>query len=348
MVYLIRLTDNKVDNKGNESPIYCLKIGYTKDINGKQRLGTYNFYNPCCKLLYTIPDATWEDEQLIHNHFSGSHESFCGRKEWYSYDDEIIEFFKTHTTHESLRELGVYVSPLAKLTEIRSIKEQLKPYIYAALSVREGVKDPSSFLDDIEELENHYLFDLGKDFTDQDIEELIFNEYPNYAEYLPNIWNYWKDQRQNKYGYNIPDDLWDFLTNVGGNFRDKLKSFVEYTGLDRLDKLSLSYKISPKIGYYYNNLDELTIRRADFTQAKMDTYINKINLDTSLDIKNDIINSFIVGNRYLRSDIKNTLLIIYRKYDPNMKSKASDLEKWFELKDVLIHGSRGYEILKLK
>ena len=346
MVYLVRMSTNKVDDKGNEYLSYCLKVGYTKEVDGKTRFRTYYSYNNCFKCLYTIPDATWEDEQLIHDHLS-SHR--CdSRREWYNFDDEIIEFFRTHTTHESLRELGVYVSPLATLTNGLIIKERLRPYIYAALSVREGVKDPSSFLDDIEELENHYLFDLGKDFTDQDIEELIFNEYPDYAEYLPNIWNYWKDQRQNKYGYNISDDLWDFLTNVGGNFRDKLKSFVEYTGLDRLDKLSLSYKISPKIGYYYNNLDELTIRRADFTQAKMDTYITKKNLDTSLDIKNDIINSFIVGNRYLRSDIKNTLLIIYRKYDPNMKPKASDLEKWFELKDVLIHGSRGYEILKLK
>lgn len=346
MVYLVRMSTNKVDDKGNEYLSYCLKVGYTKEVDGKTRFRTYYSYNNCFKCLYTIPDATWEDEQLIHDHLS-SHR--CdSRREWYEYDDEIIEFFKTHTTHESLRELGVYVSPLATLTNGLIIKERLRPYIYAALSVREGVKDPSSFLDDIEELENHYLFDLGKDFTDKDIEELVFNEYPDYAEYLPNIWNYWKDQRQNKYGYNIPDDLWNFLTNVGGNFRDKLKSFVEYTGLDRLDKLSLSYKISPKIGYYYNNLDELTIRRADFTQAKMDTYIAKKNLDTSLDIKNNIINSFIVGNRYLRSDIKNTLLIIYRKYDPNMKPKASDLEKWFELKDVLIHGSRGYEILKLK
>ena len=132
------------------------------------------------------------------------------------------------------------------------------------------------------------------------------------------------------------------------NFRDAFKDFCDCPNYTHDEKLVLSTEVSSVFGYYYNNLDELTIRRADFTQAKMDTYITKKNLDILLDFKNDIINSFIVGNRYLRSDIKNTLLIIYRKYDPNMKPKASDLEKWFELKDVLIHGSRGYEILKLK
>lgn len=356
MVYLVRMSTNKVDDKGNEYLSYCLKVGYTKEVDGKTRFRTYYSYNNCFKCLYTIPDATWEDEQLIHDHLS-SHR--CdSRREWYEYDDEIIEFFKTHTTHESLRELGVYVSPLATLTNGLVIKERLRPYIYAVISVREGVKDPSLFLDDIGELENHYLFDLGKDFTDQDIEDAILNEYPNYVDYLPSTWNYWKNQRQNKYGYNIPDDLWNSWINIGGNFRDKFKSFVEYPNLDLLDKINISYKISYEFGYFYNNLTPNEIKQCGFAQCRMESLIENKKKDPNIleKFNNELFNTFEVGKRYLRSYIKSSLKKIYKKYNPDLiiTAKAVDLKKWFEVRKVTMPNpvtkrrENGFEILKLK
>ena len=49
MVYLVRMSTNKVDDKGNEYLSYCLKVGYTREVDGKTRFRTYYSYNNCFK-----------------------------------------------------------------------------------------------------------------------------------------------------------------------------------------------------------------------------------------------------------------------------------------------------------
>ena len=68
---------------------------------------TYYYHNPTCILLYTIPEATDLDEKRLHYKFRDylfdSPNFNC--VEWYYYNDEIVDYFKTHTTKESLLDL---------------------------------------------------------------------------------------------------------------------------------------------------------------------------------------------------------------------------------------------------
>lgn len=102
MIYLIRSASWNEEANSFE---FILKIGYTKDSSAKNRFTSYSNHNPTSKVLYKIPNATRRQEGSVHKYF----EEF--RKygnEWYEYREEIIEFFKTHTTIESLNFLPEY------------------------------------------------------------------------------------------------------------------------------------------------------------------------------------------------------------------------------------------------
>ena len=69
--------------------------------------------------------------------------------------------------------------------------------------------------------------------------------------------------------------------------------------------------------------------------------------------KDIILTTFLPDNKYLKSDIKETLKKIYEGIGYNKTPKASDLEEYFEIKECKITNSlgkqdHGFKILKLK
>ena len=79
-----------------------LKIGYTADKNSKKRFESYKNHNPFFEILFKIPGGTEEDEKNLHYKFKSYLRS--GRV-WFSCEQEILDFFTTHTTKESLTEI---------------------------------------------------------------------------------------------------------------------------------------------------------------------------------------------------------------------------------------------------
>ena len=72
------------------------------------------------------------------------------------------------------------------------------------------------------------------------------------------------------------------------------------------------------------------------------------------DVRTKILSSFLPENRYLKSDIKETLRKIYEDLGYDKTPKASDLEEYFELRSCQIKNKEtgkkdhGFEILKKK
>ena len=96
MIYLIKSASwNSKENKFE----FILKIGYTGDESAKNRFSSYNNHNPTIEILFKIPEATEQQEMALHEYFKKFR---VYNREWYEYNEEIIEFFKTHTTTESL------------------------------------------------------------------------------------------------------------------------------------------------------------------------------------------------------------------------------------------------------
>lgn len=101
MIYLIQTT--YYDETENIS-IKLLKLGYTKDENKDTRYSQYRMHNPLFRILYEIPGGLEEHEKALHYRFSKY--LYTGR-EWFSYSDEIIDYFRTHTTLDSLGDLEI-------------------------------------------------------------------------------------------------------------------------------------------------------------------------------------------------------------------------------------------------
>ena len=71
------------------------------------------------------------------------------------------------------------------------------------------------------------------------------------------------------------------------------------------------------------------------------------------EIKEKILQTFLVDSRYLKSDIKETLRKIYEELGYSKTPKASDLEEYFEIKECKITNSlgkqdHGFRIVKIK
>ena len=116
MIYVILSAE--IINKDPSNLGLILKIGYCKDDRAKVRTATYLTENPTIKTLYTIPEGTEQDEKNLHHHFR---KYLKYGNEWFSYEQEILDFFTTHTTKESLEELDTYYSK-KKLMELEQLK----------------------------------------------------------------------------------------------------------------------------------------------------------------------------------------------------------------------------------
>ena len=101
MIYLIQTT--YYDETENIS-IKLLKLGYTKDENKDTRYSQYRMHNPLFRILYEIPGGLEEHEKVLHQKFSKY--LYTGR-EWFRYDQEIIDYFRSHTTLDSLHDLEI-------------------------------------------------------------------------------------------------------------------------------------------------------------------------------------------------------------------------------------------------
>lgn len=101
MLYLI---ESVWHDKKADKIIDLVKIGYTE--NFKKRWTSYKLHNPLCVLLDTIEDGTEDDEKRLHYHFKDLIYPDYG-KEWFIFDQSIIEFFNTHRTSSSLSSLPI-------------------------------------------------------------------------------------------------------------------------------------------------------------------------------------------------------------------------------------------------
>ena len=302
MIYIItsavKDSVNIKDKKKNYTYKTILKIGYTNDKTPEKRFTSYEVANPSYDILYTIPDCTEDDEKKLHYYFEKYKYDYGN--EWFYYEDEIIEFFDTHKTKESIDELGLDKKPKPGRPKADStlFREELAKWlrdnnttlsdivkkvliIFTAVEVN-GLK---VFYDKMKFLCNTLYFNRDKSISDKDI-GLILSKLPyNYSKYLTTL----GPERCRANGYHLTE----------------IKNEFESTYLKDLDNL-----------------------------------------------KSKILSEFKVGERYLKSDIKEKLRGIYTSESYTKTPKANDLEDYFEVKGCLIlkdgKKSAGFEILKEK
>ena len=117
-----------------------------------------------------------------------------------------------------------------------------------------------------------------------------------------------------------------------------------------LEQIPINYK------NYYITVGPERIRNLQYKNSVIQEEYEKLknNQKIGYDLDKAIYEAFFIGNKYLKTEIKIKLKEIYEKLNILGNPKASDLEKYFELREVNIIDTstgkrvKGYEILKIK
>ena len=324
-----------------------LKIGYCKDDNKKHRLGAYITENPSIILLFTISGGTEQDEKNLHHRFR---KYLKYGNEWFSYEQEILDFFTTHTTKESLEELDTYYSK-KKLMELEQLKnarflENKQKYINPILHSL-GEVEILEYIKKQEELATvlNNLF-----LTPSDIDNYFRTNYPDVDFNTPEI----IDKKAKKI-------LREFETLK--HFTDKMRYLYSLNMDGDVAKQVLDNIYDTHYSKYYWTIPAGRAGTLHYQKGELEKEYQAImhpelvkentNSENRKAAGEKILNYFKPDNKYLKSDIKETLRKIYESVGYNKTPKASDLEEYFEIKECKITIStgkqdNGFKILKLK
>lgn len=352
MIYVILSSAFKDDNSFEK----LIKIGYTDDSKKDRRYYQYKSHNPTIKILYEIPNGTVELEDSIHSYFEKYRYSNFG-KEWFMWDEEIIQFFETYKTVEDL--LTILDSDFIR----RCPKQRFNGFVKFSYEVIDRclnlkMRSCSDFTMD-QALEYRKLC-----YEELDKSGLVIKD--GVVKFILNYFDLTMDQYQDFIDYTkLPKNISEFIQefNSLSGFHDKMRalcesSFNENEKIMILEQVPLLYKNMYLIfgpvrlkakSYNITNLRRELLPVEEVVEVKTPLEIEQENR-----VRNKIYNTFEIGHRYLLSDIKNKLGDIYKDLDYKCSPKASDLEVYFDLgkirfpKDLSGRRSPGYEILKKK
>ena len=334
--------------KSNEDEFEKLiKIGYTNDDKKGRRYYQYTSHNPTAKVLYEIPECGIDIENLLHSYFSKYRYSNFG-KEWFYWNEEIIDFFKNHKTRDSI--LGSIESDLVIGCSKRRFNG-FNEYVYKTIDkcLNYKMKVDSNYTMSLAMKDRDLCFSKV-DSSNLIIESGVYKLIIDYFDIdLVDFENY--------VNLPIPENINVFLENFNTlpTFYDKMRAICEspFNNLERsiiLEQVPITFK------NFYNQLGPITLKACGYniTNIRKKIETDLVNGEKSNDIKELIYNSFLVGEKYLLSYIKAELSKLYQCIGYLSTPKASDLENYFEVKKVLLPnketGKRdsAYEILKKK
>lgn len=333
MIYLIRTKYEKVS---------LLKIGYTEDSKKKSRYTAYRLHNPLFEVLYEIPNGTEDDEKLLQVYFAEYQYKGYG-KEWFYENQEIINYFESHRTLESLSDLrssGVVIDK----TEFYQFRDFVKRIINSVvnkkvkageISMDEGVRQIDSLVEDI--------------LTVQHI-----RSHTRLWKYIEKTFNYKESDLVDQI-YSKPVQEFLLKFNSCSHFTDKMKLLCEADFAEGelgavLDSIPITFK------NYYLTLGPKKIRNLQYKNSILLSEYEKIknNQNKSTELANEIYNTFKIGDRYLKSEIKCLLKSIYNKFKLTSTPKSLDILKYFETKRVQVVDPitnkklDGYELISKK
>ena len=152
-------------------------------------------------------------------------------------------------------------------------------------------------------------------------------------------------------GNNFSDEVENFLRQFEsfGQFTDKMKFLCEsgFSGRDLDDILNC---IPMVFKNYYITLGPEKIRNLQFKNSMISAEYERLkaNQQNSKSLEDQIYSTFIVGEKYLKSDIKTKLRNIYSACSIKSSPKAVDLLKYFEAERCRISvDGKQYEGFKL-
>ena len=324
MLYLIR-------SYGKTTSI--LKIGFTKNL--PKRLEQYFHTSP----LYDFISTREGDEileKLLHYYlyFLGYQFKRNGKlDEWFIDCSEVYQLF--HMSQESL--------------EKKIWKHRNKIFNKDRIFPRNNNNSKDLFL-------FKYLYEKNKD--DFRIEDIKFSnkDSVDYVFFKRHLIKSAQDSFAEKYK-ECPEFL-DFKAKFDGFsfFTDKMRVYCEfmdtYKDSKHLIYLISSYVTEPDYGKFYEYYGTRGCISVGYKKGELEKGMS--DQGKLLGEVDSVISSFVVGEKYTKSDIKQKLISIYAFLGLSKKAKATDIEDYYEVKPVLIPNQetgkrdKGYLIISRK
>ena len=337
----------------NNQYIDLLKIGYSKD--WRIRKAQYLLHNPTIKILYEVLELEEEWEHKLHYKFKKYRYKDYGN-EWFYYRDEILEYFKTHDTPNLIRE----DEDLKSINRIKRARIKQKDKILVERIITLWLTKDSG--NDEMKFHNNSLrlYGIVKDVIQKSIAFSRFNVDYVYDILIAN--------------YNVPDNIIQYIKEeLDKNYPEKIQTVINNfnfsytTWEDRMRYLCSQKSILSEEEYntvlnlipiefknYLTVFDVSKIGTCKYRQADLKKEFDRLYGSQVAESKlQDIILSlFKVGGKYTKAEIKEKLGKIYLSIGYSFTPKATDLENWFEIKEIQWreNGKKvaGFEIIKKK
>ena len=337
MIYLI-LSPAFIDkNDISKGYIPLLKIGYTGEGSKKSRFDTYITENPTMRILYLIENGDMMDELNLHNHFKHLKTEY-GR-DWFKYDQEILDFFEIHKTKESLKELDVVFS--------RSKKEKINK-----------LKSDITIISKINQIISQIFILYYSDITDIPERKRLYNKTVNLL-----LLNYSDLDNYTIRHYPLVDlDKLASVLDVNINTHlDAIYSIKDITeryrylcSLEESTALSCLPHLPESFVNYYTVLGPERMKALRYNATDMKREYEGIIGNQEINIRDYIIPAFTIGGVYSKAEVKKKLGEIYASTGYSKTPRAVDLGDYFVIKNCMITnketGKRDncYQILSIK
>ena len=351
MLYLIKSAGYREEGEGKISTFFLLKIGYTEDSRKEIRYSHYKMHNPTCQVLYEISNATEDHEKRVQYKFRDFLFPDYGR-EWFSYSEEIIDFFKSIKSPEELEKLPKGTDK-DKYSKYKKKVRKVLGYLTDIMQDTKEFRDLCSEVYDI----------LGDKITN----ESYVMEYLKSRFGKEKVEKYNKIQESLKTGKLCEDDIinqqaLEFLEEYNSltEARKKLVMICEYSLSGRLSEEVVKIVLAqiPDSDYikgYYQSLGPERLKNLGYKRNNIEKALGVVMFSPDL-LMDSVYSDFREGEKLSLTNIKNKLSFIYSSINYNSTPKATDIERWFEVKECLVpievngkkKRSRGYELLKSK
>lgn len=299
--------------KGGE----LLKIGFTDNLSS--RLESYVTHTPDYELLKTR-EGDLNLERYLLNYFKDL--NYSG--EWFRFDQKIIDKFDTI----QLDQTSVIEDRRQKRLSTGTVKK-----IEAEFQINHGI-------------------DINKNINIRRIYLIYLHRYPlvdknNISNYVESFLDYFNSISTNVIKFY--SSFWEKK-----NTADKLKFICENKESLSLEELKEFFPLLSNSAYenFYFGLGPERCKALGYNYSALlkDYELKFFNIAP---VRERILSDFKVGDRLITSEVKEMLRMIYQEFKYSKTPKATDLEEYFELKDIRLRDSngkmsRGFEILARK
>lgn len=301
-----------------------IKVGFTN--NWPKRLSSYSTHNNGFDVLYTIKDGTELDEKNLHSYF----EKYRVSREWFNCNEEILGFFRDHTTIESIR-YEIAKSPgKCKFEYGRPIKKALKSFVFEIVLAISILEDHC--------LGRDYCTNILSDWSNKNIDRARDSIRKDHQDTMKDI------EKTPEYKWSTK--FWKGYEKCRRNTSSRLKYICEYGLSDR--RFNMVQSIVDLKTEEYLKLGKDILRASGYSTTDIDKVVH----DRTINLDDNIYSEFKEGDRLYRPKLKERLQKIYDDHGMrSRKASALDLREWFTLKcgkckDISGNWVSGIELLK--